>query len=205
MGINQVQIHEEIGLTFATVLRALLRQDPDIILVGEIRDYETAEMAIKAALTGHLVLSTLHTNDAPSAVTRLIDMGSEPFLISSTVIGTLAQRLCRKICPECKEEYTPTEEELKSIDIKLPPGETLARGKGCQYCLNTGYSGRTAVYEMMLMTPAVRDLITNNEPLEKIREVAVKEGMKTLQMNAAEKVLKKVSTIEEIKRVIYLS
>jgi len=203
--INQIQVDPAAKLTFATGLKTILRQDPDKIMVGEIRDHETADIVIQAALTGHLVLSTLHTNDAPSAITRLVDMGSEPFLISATVIGTLAQRLCRKICPECKEEYVPTEEELKSVNLTLEPGETIARGRGCTFCLNTGYSGRSAVYEMMLMTPGIRQLITGGAPVEKIRELAISEGMKTLQVNASEKVRNKISTIEEVKRVVYLN
>ncbi|MCK5450815.1 MAG: Flp pilus assembly complex ATPase component TadA [Candidatus Omnitrophica bacterium] len=203
--INQIQVDSAAKLTFATGLRTILRQDPDKIMVGEIRDQETADIAIQAALTGHLVLSTLHTNDAPSAVTRLIDMGCEPFLISSTVIGTLAQRLCRKVCPECKEEYVPTKEELESINLVLDEGQTLVRSKGCDFCLNTGYLGRKAIYEMMIMTPGIRALITKNVPVEELRAFAVKEGMKTLQDNAAEKVINKISTIEEVQRVVYMN
>lgn len=202
--INQIQVDPTTKITFATGLRTILRQDPDKIMVGEIRDKETAEIAIQAALTGHLVLSTLHTNDAPSAVTRLIDMGVEPFLISSTVIGTLAQRLARTICPECKEEYTPTKEELKNIGLELTPGEKLAKGKGCDFCFNTGFRGRTAIFEIMKMSDGIRDLISGRESVTKLKELAMQEGMKTLQQNGAQKVLDKVSTIEEIRRVVYL-
>ncbi|MFH1836903.1 MAG: ATPase, T2SS/T4P/T4SS family [Candidatus Omnitrophota bacterium] len=202
--INQIQVDPASKITFATGLRTILRQDPDTIMVGEIRDTETGEIAVQAALTGHLVLSTLHTNDAPSALTRLIDMGIEPFLISSTVIGTIAQRLCRRICPECKEEYTPDKKELDSIGLSLEPGRTLARGKGCNFCFNTGYKGRLAAFEIMKMSPGIRRLVNDNEPVEKIRELAVNEGMRTLQENAKIKVKDKITTIDEVKRVIYL-
>ncbi|MDP8258576.1 MAG: ATPase, T2SS/T4P/T4SS family [Candidatus Aadella gelida] len=202
--INQIQVDTASKITFATGLRTILRQDPDKIMVGEIRDAETVDVAVQAALTGHLVLSTLHTNDAPSAVTRLVEMGAEPFLISSTVIGALAQRLCRCICPECKEEYVPDSKELENTGIKLEPGQTLARGTGCAFCFNTGYRGRVAVYEIMKMSPGIRKLINNEKSIETIREFAIKEGMRTLQDNAADKVLNKITTIEEIKRVVYL-
>ncbi len=201
--INQIQIDPAAKLTFATGLRTILRQDPDVIMVGEIRDAETAEVAIQAALTGHLVLSTLHTNDAPSAVTRAVDMGVEPFLISSTVIGALAQRLCRKICPECREEYDPAEEELKSIGLMLSSGQKLARGRGCGFCYNTGYRGRIAVFEIMKMTDGLRELINKRASLVEIKELAKSEGMRTLQENALQKVRDKVTTLEEIKRVVY--
>ncbi len=202
--INQIQVDPGSKLTFASGLRTILRQDPDKIMVGEIRDTETAEIAIQAALTGHFVLSTLHTNDAPSAVTRLIDMGCEAFLISSTVIGAIAQRLCRVICAECKEEYTPPAEEIKLLGLSDRPGIKLARGKGCDFCFDTGYRGRTAVYEVMRVTPAIRELISSRASSEAIRETAVKEGMKTLQYNGLQKVIDKVTTVEEVKRVIYV-
>jgi type IV pilus assembly protein PilB len=202
--INQIQVDPTAKITFATGLRTILRQDPDNIMVGEIRDTETAEIAVQAALTGHLVLSTLHTNDAPSAVTRLIDMGIEPFLISSTVIGTLAQRLCRTVCPECREEYIPTAEEAGSMGLELKAGEKLARGKGCDFCYNTGYKGRTGIFEIMKVSDGIRELILRKEPTIRIKELAIKEGMRTLQQNGARKVLNKVSTIEEVKRVVYM-
>jgi len=176
--INQIQIDEGIKMTFATGLRTILRQDPDIIMVGEIRDKETAEIAIQAALTGHLVFSTLHTNDAPSAITRLIDMGVEPFLISSTVIGCLAQRLCRRICFECK-------------------------GRGCDICYNTGFKGRTGILELMVVGENMQKLILDEESLPEIKKLAIKEGMKTLQENGKQKVKDGVTTAEEIERVVY--
>jgi len=201
--INQVQVHAASKLTFSTGLRTIVRQDPDIIMIGEIRDRETAEISVQAALTGHLLLSTLHTNDAPSAVTRLVDMGVEPFLIASTVIGAMAQRLCRKICPECREDYEPAGEEAQKIGLALEPGQTLARGRGCDFCLNTGYKGRTGIYEMMKMSDGIRDRILEGASDKKIKELAVKEGMQTLQENALLKVVEKVSTIEEVSRVVY--
>ncbi|MFQ5951839.1 MAG: GspE/PulE family protein [Candidatus Omnitrophota bacterium] len=202
--INQIQVDPTAKISFATGLRTILRQDPDKIMVGEIRDTETAEIAIQAALTGHLVLSTLHTNDAPSAVTRLVDMGVEPFLISSTVIGTLAQRLCRITCPECKEEYVPSQEEVSSIGLELRSGKKLNKGKGCKFCYNTGFKGRTGIFEIMKMSDGIRELIMQKEPVIRIKELAMKEGMKTLQQNGAQKVLDGVSTIDEVRRVVYL-
>lgn len=177
-GINQTQVNPAADITFANELRSILRQDPNIIMVGEVRDKETAEIAVQAALTGHLVLSTLHTNDAPSAVTRLIDMGIEPFLISSTVIGVVAQRLARMICKECK-------------------------GKGCNYCYNTGMKGRTGVFEIMTVTNGIKKLIQEKAPASTIKELAIKEGMKTLQMSGEEKVKQKICTKEEVGRVVY--
>ncbi|MBU0570662.1 MAG: GspE/PulE family protein [Candidatus Omnitrophica bacterium] len=203
--INQIQVDPTTKITFAAGLRTILRQDPDKIMVGEIRDRETAEVAVQAALTGHLVLSTLHTNDAAGAVTRAIDMGIEPFLISSTVIGTLAQRLCRMICPECKEEYTPSKKEIESIGLEdLPSGQQLARGRGCDYCYGTGFRGRSAIFEIMKMSDGLRKLILDRAPLLEIKELAIKEGMKTLRENSIRKVLDKVSTIEEVRRVVYM-
>ncbi|MFH1847324.1 MAG: GspE/PulE family protein [Candidatus Omnitrophota bacterium] len=177
--INQVQVDEGANMTFATGLRTILRQDPDIIMVGEIRDKETAEIAIQAALTGHLVFSTLHTNDAASAVTRLVDMGVEPFLIASTVIGCLAQRLCRVICPEC-------------------------RGKGCNMCYDTGYKGRIGIYELLAVSENIQNLILNRKSAVEIKHAAVTEGMKTLEDNGNKKVQDGVTTVEEVERVIYL-
>ncbi|MFH1395281.1 MAG: GspE/PulE family protein [Candidatus Omnitrophota bacterium] len=176
--VNQVQVDEGAKMTFATGLRTILRQDPDVIMVGEIRDKETAEISIQAALTGHLVFSTLHTNDAPSAITRLVDMGVEPFLISSTVIGSLAQRLCRMYCPECK-------------------------GAKCDVCYNTGYKGRTGVFEIMPVTEEIQRLISSKAPVSEIKKTAVKEGMKTLAENGKRKVDEGVTDIEEIERVVY--
>lgn len=202
-GINQVQAKPKIGLTFAAGLRSFLRQDPDIMLVGEIRDKETAEIAVQAALTGHLVLSTLHTNDAPSSVIRLIDMGVEPFLISSSVIGVLAQRLVRKICPKCKKETASTPDTTKileeyEIDVSKI---TLYKGKGCSHCKDTGYKGRIAIFELMIITDNIRDLITRNVTTGKLREAAIKEGMCLLKEDGLKKVHEGITTIDEILRV----
>ena len=202
-GINQVQVNPEIGLTFARALRAFLRQDPDIIMVGEIRDTETAEIAIEAALTGHLVLSTLHTNDAPSTVTRLVDMGVEPFLVSSSVILVVAQRLARRICPYCKEPYVYPEEVLKEVgftdeEIK---GLKTYRGKGCEKCDYTGYKGRVALYEVMEVVPEIRDAIVRGENADRIRDIAKKYGMRTLREIGKIKIAKGITTPEEVLRV----
>ncbi|MFH1776086.1 MAG: GspE/PulE family protein [Candidatus Omnitrophota bacterium] len=175
--INQIQVDESVDMTFVTALRTILRQDPDIIMVGEIRDRETAEMAVQAALTGHLVFSTLHTTDAPSATTRLVDMGIEPFLISSTIIGCLAQRLCRKICPECQ-------------------------GKGCGLCYQTGYKGRTGIYELMLMSETIQKAVIEKKSSTEIKYIAVEQGMKTLEENGRQKIESGLSTMEEVSRVV---
>ncbi len=205
-GIHQVQVNPKAGLTFASALRSILRQDPDVILVGEIRDEETARIAIQAALTGHLVLSTLHTNDAPSAVTRLIDMGIEPFLISSSLLGAVSQRLVRRICPKCKISYEPTIDELKILEENLGDkvdlkNITLYKGKGCTFCNNRGYKGRTAIHEIMLIDDDVRELILKKVSKETIRETARKKGMYTLREDGILKVLSGITTIEEVMRV----
>lgn len=202
-GISQVQAKPKIGLTFAAGLRSFLRQDPDIMLVGEIRDRETAEIAVQAALTGHIVLSTLHTNDAPSAVIRLIDMGIEPFLISSSVIGVIAQRLVRKICPKCKKSIKITPDMKKILDeYEIGSNEiTLYKGEGCPYCKDTGYKGRVAIFELMVMTENIRDLINKNVTTGKIREAAVKEGMCLLKFDGIKKVCEGITTIDEVLRV----
>ncbi len=202
-GINQVQMHEEIGLNFATALRAFLRQDPDIIMVGEIRDYETAEIAIKAALTGHLVLSTLHTNDAPSTVTRLLNMGIEPFLVTASVNLVLAQRLARRICPECK---TPVETNPQAlIDMGVSPEEAtraqLYKGVGCRHCNNTGYKGRVALYEVMPFTEELKELVLQGASTAELKAEAIRLGMKTLRMAGITKMLEGVTTAEEVLRV----
>ncbi len=203
-GINQVQIHEEIGLTFAACLRSFLRQDPDIILVGEIRDYETAEIAIKAALTGHLVLSTLHTNDAPSTVTRLLNMGIEPFLVTSSLNAVVAQRLVRKVCRECAEEVEISPQAL--IDLGVPPKEVseykVYKGKGddCRVCSGTGYKGRVAVYEVMPVTEELKEFILSGASEIEIRREAIRQGMKTLRRSALEKLKEGVTTPEEVVR-----
>ena len=202
-GINQVQIHDEIGLTFAAALRSFLRQDPDVIMVGEIRDFETAEIAIKAALTGHLVLSTLHTNDAPSTVNRLLNMGVEPFLVASATNLILAQRLARRICENCKEPVEVPEQAL--IDIGVPPEEvgtfTCYRGTGCVHCSDTGYRGRVALYEVMVITDEIKELILNAASAMELKEAAVRQGMKTLRMSGITKLKEGVTTLEEVVRV----
>jgi type IV pilus assembly protein PilB len=202
MGINQVQMHEDIGLTFASSLRSFLRQDPDIIMVGEIRDFETAQIAIQAALTGHLVLSTVHTNDAPGTVTRIIDMGIEPFLISSSVILILAQRLIRKICSECREQIKVHPQLL--IDLGVPPDEAknfnVYKGKGCAICSGTGYKGRVGLYEVMVMREEVKELVLSRSSASEIKKEAIRLGMKTLRQSGIHKVKEGLTTIEEVLR-----
>ncbi len=205
-GINQVQVNPKAGLTFASALRAMLRQDPDIIMVGEMRDRETATIAIEAALTGHLVLSTLHTNDSSSAPPRLTEMGVEPFMIASSLIGVLAQRLVRTLCSRCKQPYSPTESEFTRYGFTPPPNLheiTLYRAKGCEACKNTGYRGRTGIHELLVMSDPVRDLILKHAASYAIQKVAVEQGMRLLKEDALEKVLLGRTSIEEIVRVIY--
>ena len=199
-GINQVQVREEIGLSFASALRAFLRQDPDIILVGEIRDMETADIAIKAALTGHLVFSTLHTNDAPSTVTRLIDMGVEPFLVASSLNLVVAQRLVRKVCSNCKAEYTPPPSLVERLGIENH-GSVFYKGKGCAMCNETGYKGRLALYEIMPISQKIRAMVVERATADVIREAALEEGMKTLREVGLEKARQGVTTLEEVIRV----
>lgn len=201
-GIAQIGVHHKIKLDFATGLRHILRQDPDVIMVGEIRDKETAEIAIQAALTGHLVLSTLHTNDAPSAITRLVDMGIEPYLLSSCIVGVLAQRLVRRICPECKEPYQPSAKELLSIGIDPENFDgVLYHGKGCAYCYNTGFKGRQGVYELMPVNNAVNKQIVNSPDAIEMRKVALEEGMISLLGHGAELVKEGKTTVAEVLRV----
>lgn len=199
-GISQVQVKSEIGLTFANTLRSILRQDPDVIMIGEIRDVETAEIAIQSALTGHLVFSTLHTNDSASSVTRLLDMGVEPFLVASSVIGVVAQRLVRKICPYCKVPYKPTAEELREIGLSHFDGE-LYKGMGCEHCMGTGYSGRTAIYEILTVDKDIKRAILESRDADVIKNLAVEKGMKTLRMDGAEKVKRGITTVKEVLRV----
>jgi len=204
-GLTQVQINTRAGLTFASGLRTMLRQDPDIAMVGEIRDSETALIATEAALTGHLVLSTLHTNDAPGALTRMVDMGIEPFLIASSVIGVMAQRLVRVVCPKCKEQYQPPRDAVKRLGIELD-GETKVtffRGRGCDYCRGNGYKGRLGVYELMSINDRIRDLVLQKSSSHVIREAAIECGMKTLKDDAIAKILLGQTTLEECLRVIY--
>ncbi|RMG13663.1 MAG: type II secretion system protein GspE [Planctomycetota bacterium] len=205
-GISQIQVSEKKGLTFDKGLRALLRQDPDVMMVGEIRDQETARIAIQAALTGHLVFSTLHTNDAPSSVTRLLDIGIEPYLVASSVIAAIAQRLVRVICAECKSEYEPTQEELQEIGLTRDavPNGLVYLGMGCERCIETGYVGRTAIYEILTVNEAVRERIIARAGASVIREVAIEGGMKTLRADGARKVIEGVSTVEEVLRVTQL-
>ncbi len=204
--VNQVQVNPKAGLTFANGLRSFLRQDPDIIMVGEIRDKETAEIAIQASLTGHLVLSTIHTNDAPSAATRLVDMGVEPFLISSSVLGVLAQRLARTICTNCRESYAPPVEALHRLGLKPEQGEEILfyRGKGCDRCKGSGYKGRYGIFELMPMSEAIRDLVLKGTSADQIRQQAIAEGMKTLADDGILKVLEGATTIDELLRVVYV-
>ena len=202
-GIGQMQVRPKIGLTFANCLKHILRQDPDIIMIGEIRDRETAEIAIQASLTGHLVLSTLHTNDSASAVTRLIDMGIEPYLISSTVAGVMAQRLLRVICPDCKRAYRLQEgaavaEELRRMDAGNPD---LYRGEGCDKCLRTGYLGRSGIFELMVIDEEMKELITQQRGSHILKQVAVRKGMTTLREDGMRRALAGVTTLEEVYRV----
>ncbi len=201
-GVGQIQVNPKIDLTFASGLRAILRQDPDIIMVGEIRDQETAEIAIDAALTGHLVLSTLHTNDAPGAVTRLLDMGVEPFLVSSSILGVIGQRLVRKVCQFCKQPYIPNDSEIKELGITrdMLPKFTIFKSRGCEKCANTGYMGRTVISELMVVSDEVRSLVLSGTDSNTIKRQAVKEGMITVRQNAVSKVLQGITTIEELFR-----
>jgi general secretion pathway protein E len=185
-GIGQIQVNSKVGLTFAAGLRAILRQDPDVVMVGEIRDRETAEIAIQASLTGHLVFSTLHTNDAAGAVTRLVDMGVEPFLVASSVVCMMAQRLVRNLCPHCKKPVVPTESELKQLGftrerfLEVTPGHVYAP-TGCQECLDTGYMGRTGIYELLVVDDEIRQLIMDNIDSNSIKKRAIAKGMLTLR------------------------
>jgi len=201
-GLVQIPIDPDIGNTFANLLRAILRHDPDIILVGEIRDLETAEIAVQAALTGHMVFSTLHTNDAPSSIARLRDMGVPPFLITATVEAILAQRLVRKICPNCRELTVPSTEAL--ADLEMTPddvvGKPFYRGRGCAACNNTGFKGRTGIFEFMPITDEIRELIHRGASTEELRDAAQRAGMKTLRQAGLEKIYEGVTTVEEVVR-----
>ena len=205
-GIRQTQVNPQAGVTFAAGLRAIVRQDPDVIMVGEIRDLETAQMAVRASLTGHVVFSTLHTNDAPGSITRLLDIGVEPFLISSGVTGVLAQRLARTVCRSCKEPYVPSEEVLEQFGIaERAKGRKFFRGRGCQGCRFSGYRGRIGVYELLLVTDAIRDLINQRKSDTEIRKAALKTGdLRTLYRDCLEKAAKGITTLEEISRIVHL-
>jgi general secretion pathway protein E len=201
-GIGQMQVNARIGLTFANGLRSMVRQDPDVILVGEIRDLETAEIAIQAALTGHLVFSTLHTNDAAGAITRLIDMGIEPFLVSSSVQAILAQRLIRTLCPHCKQEYVPENAELWEIGLEqTQPPLKLYRGEGCDKCMNTGYKGRSGIFEFLNVSDSIQSLMLKSSESHQLRQQAIREGMRTLRQDGVRKVMSGLTTIDEVLRV----
>src|SRR6185369_5985288 len=202
-GVNQVQINEGVGRTFAAALRSFLRQDPDVILVGETRDLETAQISIRAALTGHLVFSTLHTNDCPSTVARLLDMGIPPFLISSSLLLILAQRLARKVCAGCKEPYEIEESSLEPYGhlTKSTGRIQVYRGKGCDKCSGTGMKGRVALYEVMPVSQELRDLVLRSAPTAELRQKAQEQGMRTLRQSGLQKVIEGVTTVEEVLRV----
>jgi type II secretory ATPase GspE/PulE/Tfp pilus assembly ATPase PilB-like protein len=199
-GIGQVQVKEKIGLTFAAALRSILRQDPDIVMIGETRDAETAQIAIQAALTGHLVLSTLHTNSAPASITRLLDMGVEPYLIASSVVLVIAQRLVRRLCENCKKPYKPSEDLLKSLGLTVKEAEKILfyTNVGCEQCNNTGYKGRMAIFEMMRMTPDIGKLTMERADTSRIRKQATTDGMVLLIQDGIRKIKEGVTTIEEV-------
>jgi len=199
-GINQVNVNSDIGLTFAAALKSFLRQDPDIIMVGEVRDLETAQIATKAALTGHLVLSTLHTNDAPSTITRLADMGIEPFLIATSVRLVIAQRLMRKICAECKTEDHPSSEELRLLEISdaEAKGIKFFKGAGCSSCAGTGFKGRVAIHQVLPVSEGIKKLIVDRATPDEIEKVSVAEGIANLRMSALEKLKAGITTAQEV-------
>jgi general secretion pathway protein E len=205
-GISQIQVASKKGMTFATALRHVLRQDPDVIMVGEVRDVETARMAIQSSLTGHLVFSTLHTNDSAGAISRLLDLGVEPYLASSSLIAIMAQRLVRKICPDCRQKYIPTAHELRElglldIDSSQSRGHKFFVGAGCERCFQTGYRGRTGVYELMMVNEKIQELIYERTSAGAIKKLALEEGLQTLRMDGARKVLNGITTIAEVLRV----
>ncbi len=204
-GINQCEVRAKIGMTFARIIRAMLRQNPNILLVGEIRDEETANTAIQASLTGHLVFSTLHTNDAPSAVTRLVDIGVQPFLVASSVMGIMAQRLVRKVCPKCRQRYEPAPHVLASVGLRpeLAKKANFMKGKGCTYCGKSGYRGRMGIYELMAMNNVIREMTFKGEPTQVIRKAARKQGMRTLFEDGMIKAMKGLTTIDEVLRITH--
>jgi len=202
-GVNQVLVRPDIGLTFARALRSFLRQDPDVVMVGEIRDAETAEIAIRAALTGHLVFSTLHTNDSSGAFTRLIDMGVEPFLVASAVVAVVAQRLVRRLCPECRREAHKDIESLRAVgfpDDKMESGR-IFEAAGCEKCVGTGYRGRSGIFELLQVTEAIESLVIGRRPTHEIRQRAMEEGLTTLRDDGWQKVAEGVTTVDEVVRV----
>ena len=200
-GINQVAVKADVGLDFSSALRSILRQDPDIVMIGEIRDNETADIAVKAALTGHQVLSTLHTNDAAGAITRLDDMGIEPFLISSSVLLTCAQRLVRRICPNCKEEFHPEPEIFERLNMEMVEGETFFHGGGCDRCKQRGYLGRAAILEVLPVSEAIRRLVIKRASAAVLKNQALSEGMKSLRLAGIDKAREGVTTLEEVWRL----
>ncbi|MEG0371129.1 MAG: GspE/PulE family protein, partial [Clostridium sp.] len=202
-GVNQVQVHHRAGLDFASALRSILRQDPDIIMIGEIRDSETAEIAVRSEITGHLVLSTIHTNDSPTTVSRLIDMGIENFLIGSSLVGVIAQRLVRTICEECKYSYLPDPLEIRLMGLDKEKQYTFYKGAGCTSCNNTGYKGRTGIYEIMLVNGPIKRVIFSGGTSKDIERVAIDEGMVTLSQSCIQKILGGITTYEEYMRVTY--
>jgi len=199
-GIGQIQVNSKVGLTFASGLRAILRQDPDTIMIGEIRDLETAEIAINSSLTGHLVLSTIHTNDAAGAFPRMIDMGCEPFLIATSLLGVISQRLVRVLCPHCKAPYVPTDFELKSLEITMDIVQkgNVHKAVGCNECNNKGYVGRTLIQEFLTVTEEIRTLIMQRKDSGSIKKKAVEQGMVTFRVHGIDKVLNGITTIEEV-------
>jgi general secretion pathway protein E len=199
-GVGQIEVNNKVGLTFARALRSVLRQDPNVVLVGEIRDLETAEIAIQASLTGHLVFSTLHTNDAPAAITRLVDMGVEPYLVASSLVAVLAQRLVRVLCPECREAFTPTAAELAELGVRSAEPVKAYRPKGCHRCHHTGYYGRVGIFELMVLDDELRALIVQNTDSKSIKRLAVTRGMHSLRQDGARKVMLGTTSIEEVVR-----
>jgi len=197
-GVNQFQVNDRIGFTFASSLRGLLRQDPDIVMIGEIRDDETARIAVQAALTGHLVLSTLHTNNAPGAITRLMNVGVEPYLVAASLVGVLAQRLVRKICTSCKEAYDPPENIRRVVEKMAGPVETFYRGKGCPKCRKTGFSGRIGIYELLVLNDDLRQRISQSVSVDEVRKAAMESGMTILRQDGMEKVKAGITTVEEV-------
>jgi type IV pilus assembly protein PilB len=201
-GVNQVEIRHDIGLDFAKVIRAMLRQAPNVILVGEMRDLETAQMGIQASLTGHLVFSTLHTNDSPSAITRLIDMGVQPYLVASSIVAVMGQRLVRVVCQKCKQPFVPSDASLEAAGVtpEMAAAANFVKGRGCGNCQGGGFRGRMGIYELMMMSPKIRELAFNSVPTDQVRRTAIAEGMKTLYWDGIDKVLRGVTTLEEVIR-----
>ncbi|MBQ8446106.1 MAG: type II/IV secretion system protein, partial [Opitutales bacterium] len=199
-GINQVQVRREVGMTFSAALRSMLRQAPNIIMIGEIRDLETAEIAVNASLTGHMVFSTLHTNDAPSAVSRLVDIGVKPFLVSASLRGVLAQRLVRRICPDCTESYNPTEKELISIGMTVGDlsSSNFQKGRGCSKCHNTGYRGRRGVFEIFMVNEEIQEMIYRNVSLVDLRRKVRELGMRTMREDGIRKIAAGITSVEEV-------